>query len=349
MWFKKEFSICLIVFEAMLQAISVQKLRESLEQHGIHSGYPKMHLVSNISESILRIWSGNTVATDISEWIHIGNVKVTYWQCERGILICWQSQIHLTAAQSQRAGYQSSIYAGDTVVTCPLRLVWYWLSKSIQPTICCRYLVKYSQSPSYKPPALAGRAIFPPISQQVYHLRETHLHGVCRSIKLTSLQDASLDCINVNIGQLFHAQMEEYWGHEGSGLVLGYDQNVLIGSIVIKLQNGLLYYHQPFHCAISVEHLGPNCKVKYTNGNQGIMSQSHNIWVQHMESNIHNTFQCQVPAFPVWYICWTPLKQILPFQKPLPAGKTISTLSKRSEKIQQWILYSQAQEYAVVI
>jgi len=32
--------------------------------------------------------------------------------------------------------------------------------------------------------------IIHPVSQQVYHLRETHLRGVCRSIKLTSLRDA---------------------------------------------------------------------------------------------------------------------------------------------------------------
>jgi len=91
-----------------------------------------------------------------------------------------------------------------------------------------------------------------PISQQVHHLRETHVCGVCRSIKLTSLIDASEDFGIPNFGQLFHAQIEEDWGEEICGLVLGYDQNVLIDSIFIKLQNGLLYYYQPFHCPTSV-------------------------------------------------------------------------------------------------
>jgi hypothetical protein len=35
--------------------------------------------------------------------------------------------------------------------------------------------------------------IISPVSQQVYHLGETHLGGVCTSIKLTSLRDASED------------------------------------------------------------------------------------------------------------------------------------------------------------
>jgi hypothetical protein len=101
--------------------------------------------------------------------------------------------------------------------------------------------------------------IIRPVSQQVYHLRETHVRGVCRSIKLTSLRVASEDFGIPNFGQLFRAQIDVDWGHEVSGLVLGYDQNMLIDSIFIKLQNGLLFYRQPFHNLTSVEHLGLDC------------------------------------------------------------------------------------------
>jgi hypothetical protein len=58
---------------------------------------------------------------------------------------------------------------------------------------------------------------------------------VCRSIKLTSLRDASVDFGIPNFGQLFRTQTEDDWGHEVSGLVLGYDQNVLIDSLFIEL------------------------------------------------------------------------------------------------------------------
>ena len=82
---------------------------------------------------------------------------------------------------------------------------------------------------------IENEPIIRPVSQQLYHLRETHVCGVCRSIKLTSLRDASEDFGIPNFGQLFRAQIEEDWGHEVSGLVLGYDQNVLLDSIFIKL------------------------------------------------------------------------------------------------------------------
>jgi len=147
-------------------------------------------------------------------------------------------------------------------------------------------------------------------------------------------------------------RIEEDWGHEVSGLVLGYDQNVLLDIMFHNLQNGLLYYHQPFHCPTSVERLGLDCKVEYTNANQGIMPEAHNIWVQYTQSeenDLDNTFEGRIPSFPVLYFSWTPPNQILQFQECLPAGKASSPLSKRCQKTQQWVLHPQAQEYAVVI
>jgi hypothetical protein len=199
---------------------------------------------------------------------------------------------------------------------------------------------------------IEDKPIIVPGSQQLYHLRETHVRRVCRSIKLTTLRDASEDFGIPHFRQLFHTQIEEDWGHKVSGLVLGYDQNVLLDSIFITLQNGLLYYRQAFHNPTSVEHPGLDCKVEYTNANRGIMPESHNIWVQYTQSednDLDNTFQGQVPSFPVLYFSWTPLNQILQFQELLPAGKALSTLPKRCQMTQQRVLRPQAQEYVVVI
>jgi len=193
--------------------------------------------------------------------------------------------------------------------------------------------------------------IIRPVSQQVYHLRETQVRGVCRSIKLTSLRDASEDFGIPNFVQLFHTRIEEDRGHEVSGLVLGNDHNVLIDSIWIKLQNGLLYYCQPFHCPTSDERLGLDCKVEYTNANQGVMPEAPNIWVQytHIEENdIDNTFQGWIPSFPVLKFSWTWPNQNIQCQEHLPDGKAISTVSKRCNTTHQWVLHPQVQEYAVV-
>jgi hypothetical protein len=78
MQFKKEFSIRLVEFEAWWQAIGIQELQKTIEQCVIQFGYPKMHLVSHIAESIWRMGSGDNFTTDISEQRHIGIVKEAY-------------------------------------------------------------------------------------------------------------------------------------------------------------------------------------------------------------------------------------------------------------------------------
>jgi hypothetical protein len=194
--------------------------------------------------------------------------------------------------------------------------------------------------------------IIRPLSQQLYYLTETDVCGVSRRIKLTLLRDASEDFRIPNFGWRFCAQIDDDWGHEVSGLVLGYDLNVLLNSMFIKLPNGLLYYRQPFHNSTSVESLGLDCKVEYTDANQGIMPEAHNIWVQYTQSeqnDLDNNFQVRVPSFSVSYFSWTPPNPILQFQECLPAGKALLTFSERCQTTQQWVLCPQAQEYAVMI
>jgi hypothetical protein len=166
---------------------------------------------------------------------------------------------------------------------------------------------------------------------------------------LTSLSDASEDFRTLNFGQLFGTQSDDDWAHEVTGLVLGYDQNLILDSIFTKLQNGLFYNSQPFHCPTAVERLGHNCKVEYPVTNQGIMPDSHYIWVQYTASDLNNSFQRQVPAFPVLFFSWTPPDLIIQFHERLRTRKTIPALSKRCKMIPQWILFPQLQEYAVVI
>jgi len=134
--------------------------------------------------------------------------------------------------------------------------------------------------------------------------------------------------------------------------VLGYDQNVLIDSIFNKLQNGLLYYCHPFHCPTSIECLGLDCKIEYSNANQGIMPETHNIWVQYRQSEENGldiTFQGQSLFLPAIYLSWTPPNHVIQFPECLPVGKAISTFCRRCKKTQQWVLRPQVQEYVVVI
>jgi len=252
MRFTKEFSIRLVEFEAWWQAIRLQELGKTTEQHVIHFGCPKLHFMSHMLDSIQRIGSGDNFTTDISERLHIGNVKEAY-RCTNKVNYIQQMVKH-------NDQYTGLYYTAETLSYHALQ-GWYdihsakvfnlllgadtWWNTRRAHLLCLHHCQK---EPSFRP-----------VSQQVHHMRETHIH---RSIKLTSLRDASVGFGITNFGQLFCTQIEDDWRHEVAGLVLGYDQNVLIDSIFIKLQNGLLYYCQPFHCPTSVERLGLDCKVK---------------------------------------------------------------------------------------
>jgi len=334
-----EFSICLIEFESWLETIGIQALRETIEQRVIHFGYHKMHPVSHISESIRQMGSGDNFTTDISERLHIAIVTEAY-QSSNEVTYIRQTVMH----NHQCTGLD---YMEETLSRLALE-TWHnidsakgldLLSATDKWRSTCRACLLRLQT-------IQNGPIIHPVAQQVYYLRETHVRRVCRINKLPSVRDASEDIGISKFGQLFHTKIEEDWGHEVCGLVLRYDQNVVLYSIFIKLLNGLLYYRQPFHNPTSVEDLGHDCKVEYATANQGIIPEAHNIWVQYTQSeenDLDNTFQGRIPSFAVLYFSWIPPNQILKFQWRLPAGNVILTFSKRGNITQQWVFHPQAQ------
>ena len=343
--FKKEYSIRMIEFEAWWESMRIQAFWKTIKQCVIHSGYPKMHLVSHISESIWRMRSGGNFNPVISKSLHIANVKEAYRSSNK-VNYIWQ----ILKPNDLCTGVDCM---EETLSYLALQ-GWYDINFAqgfnLMSATDKRRCSHSAHQLHFQ--TIEHELFIRPVSQQVYHLRETHIRRVCRSIILTSLRDQSEDFRMPNFGPLFNTQIEGDWWHKVSWLVLGYDQNLLLHSIFVKLQNGLLYFHQPFHNPTSVKHLGLDCNVEYTNANQGILPEAHKIWVQYMqceENDLDNTFQGQIPCIPVLYFCWTPPNQILQLQECWPAGKTLLTFSKRCKKTQHWVLRPQAQEYAVVI
>jgi len=241
MQFTKGCSILLVEFEARWQAIGIQELQKTIEQRVIHFGYPMIYLVSHISQSIRRMGSGNNFTTHISEWPHFGNVKQAYRSTTKAKYIQ-----HMLKHNDLCTGLD---YMEEILSYLALQ-GWY----NIDPAKVFNLLLAADKWQNTRQAHLLRihhcqkEQLFCPISQQGHHLRGSYVRGVCRSMTLTSPRDGSVDFGIPNFEQLFRTQIEDDWGHEVSGLVLGYDHNVLIYSVLIKLQNGLLYSSQPFHC-----------------------------------------------------------------------------------------------------
>jgi len=289
--------------------------------------------------------SGDNFTTDISERLHIANVKVASQSSSKVNYIQQMLKHNDRCTGLDYMEETLSYIALQGLDDVDSAKVFNQLSNTDKRGSTRRaHLLRLQR--------IQDEPIIHPVSQQLYHLRETHVCSVCRSIKITSLRDASEDFGIGNFGQLLCTRIEEDWGHKVSGLVLGYDQNVLLYNKFIKLQNKLLHYCEPFHNPTSVERLRLDCKVEYTNANQGIMPEAHNILVQYTQSeekDLGNTFQGRVPSFPALFFSWTPPNQIIQFQERLPARKALPIFSKIWQTTQQWVLRPQAQEYAWVI
>jgi len=342
---KKECSILLIELIAPWETFGILALQKTIAHRVIHFGYIKMLLVSHISQSIHQMGSGDNFTTDISERLNITHVKEAFRPSNKVNYIrpmlkhieqCpGLDYIEKTLSYLALQGW----YDTDSAKVLNLLSATDKRHNTHGAHLLCLQMIQDE-------PCIC------PVSQHVYYLRDTHVRGACRSIKLLPLRDASEDFKIPNFGQLFCAQIEEDWGHKVCGLGLGYDQNVLIASICITLQNGLLYDRQPIHNRTSVGHLGLDCKVENTNTNQGIMPEAHNICVQYMQSeenDLNNTFRGRIISVPGLYFSWTPPNWILHFPERLTAGKAISTFSRRCKITQYGVLYPQIQEYMVVI
>jgi len=160
--------------------------------------------------------SGDNFTTDISERLHIANVKEAYRSSNK---VNYIRQMFMHNDRCTGLDYMEetlSYLALQGWYDIDSAKVFNLLSATNQRRSTCRAHLLRLQT-------IQNELIIRTVSQQVYHLNEMHVRGVCRSIKLTSLRDASADFGIPNFGRLFRAQIEEDWGHEVSGLVLGYD------------------------------------------------------------------------------------------------------------------------------
>jgi len=146
--------------------------------------------------------------------------------------------------------------------------------------------------------------------------------------------------------------MGKDWGLQVNRLLLSHYENVLQENLIIQFQNCQFHCYQPFERANSVYYLGLEFIVEYTNGNQGIMPESHNNRVQCMpskENHLHNIFKLSVPACPGINFRSIPWNLTFHLQESLSARNMISTYSRRFKKTQWCVLSAQTWQYEVVI
>jgi len=130
--------------------------------------------------------SGDNYTTVISELVHIGNFKEAYLSTIEA------NYIGLILKQMDRC--TGLDYMEETL--CPLALKGWCNIDSAQGfnQLSAADKLRNARRAHALPLQHSQDETFSlPVSHQVHHLRETHVHRVCKSIKLTSLSDGSVD------------------------------------------------------------------------------------------------------------------------------------------------------------
>jgi hypothetical protein len=171
-------------------------------------------IVSHISESIRQMDSCDNVPTDLSEQLHIANVNEAYWSRNKVNYILQMLKHNDRCTGLDYTEETLSYLALQGWYNIDFAKVFNLLSTTDKwQTTYTTHLLRLQ--------IIEDEPYICPVLQQLYHLREIHICGVCRRFKWTLLGDPSEDFRISNFGKLRWAQIEEECGHKVHGLVVG--------------------------------------------------------------------------------------------------------------------------------
>jgi len=127
--FQKQLSIPLMEFEAGCEAMRSHEVWKTIELGVSHFGYLTMHLVSQISQSILPMGCGDNFTTTISEWLHISNVKRYIILPTRWVTFnrCWSRMTSVLVLTIWRRDGGTLTFKNCTVLTLEMCSTYYLL------------------------------------------------------------------------------------------------------------------------------------------------------------------------------------------------------------------------------
>jgi hypothetical protein len=137
--------------------------------------------------------SGDNFATDISEWLHIASVTEGYRSSNKVNYIQQMLKDNDRCTGLDYMEETLSYLALKGWYNVDFAKVFNLLSATDKRRSTCSAHLLRNQTIQDEP-------IIRPVSERVYHLRETHVRGVRRSIKITSLRDTSEDFGVPNFG-----------------------------------------------------------------------------------------------------------------------------------------------------
>jgi hypothetical protein len=295
---------------------------ERLRVEVFHFQFPKMHLLSHISDSIRRMGSPDNFSTDVSELLHVEMVKEAYRSTNRvdfeKQMLWYNDRYTGLAYMIQTLEYLAlhGSFDSDTARTLGLtsreerlRSTRYArLRQAAAGNAGSRLGVEAGLEPNprsvpqYIPTAIPESKARPGIREL---RRQTVLAGRVRTIKPLSLKAAAIRFGINDFPAIFRQQIVAIWGEHLTERILGPDET-FADQVRIELYNSVANFYQPFQRPREVQKRFMRCGVSSGDGKRPAVT--HNVWVRVNPDRAQDAFQGRKVCTPLMYFSYTPPK-----------------------------------------
>jgi len=280
-----------------------------------------MHILSHSSNSLRQMGSPDNFSNNISELLHIENVKEAYRPSNRVQYkeqMLWYNDRHSGIAymvQTLEHLALNGIYDHDTarvlgMQTQNARLLSTRLARHRErgPEIG-QHAFRASSRPSQNlAPAISLQIQVPERKKRVDQvIQQTRLAGRARGIKQLSLSEAADQLSIPDLLVLFRDYVEKLWGQSVAERVLS-RRATYAESTMIEIYNAVANYFQPFQCPLEIERRWLRC-TKEGGKNKPL---SHDIWVRESQDSDKDSFQERKSCNPLLYFSFSPSTAIIP-------------------------------------
>jgi len=294
--------------------------KEKLEPAIYHFQFPKMDMLGHVSNSISQMGSPDNFSTDISELLHIENIKEAYGtsnrvQYEEEML--WYNDRHTGIAymvQTLEYLALSRIYDHDTAKVLGMqtqneRLLSTRFARHRKrgPEIR-QHAFRASSRPSQDLAPLISLTIqVPERKQRVdWVIQRTRLAGRARGIKQLSLSKAADRFSIPDLPVPFRDYLEKLGGQRVAERVLG-RRETHAESTLIEIYNSVANYFQPFQRPLEIERRLLRC-TKEVGKNEPL---SQDIWVRESNDRDKDSFQGRKTCKPLLYFSFSPSNALI--------------------------------------
>jgi hypothetical protein len=342
--FQQAMTVQRLKYDEEWEARKGPSLRKQLETEHFHFGLPKMHLLSHYREFIVQMGSPDNYTTDISERLHITNVKNPYRGSNR---VDFLRQILLHNDRHTSIAYMEQTLKWlamkgwhDADSAAVLNLMSPQDKRQMTRRARHRRILANQPDPSIQPASrpplrFQGSQICAPSE----HFRRMSLAAAAGVLKIS------------NLPSLVEEYLNQLWGREVVSLIWGPD-DLFQEALLVTVHNKVASFAMDFHVPEDVNKVRLDCTINNRPSQVAIHKcPAQSIWARVADNDLNeDTFRGRRPTFPLLYFTFTPPLRILEISDWIArVGGKLATHAHFVPSLQSWVKRPSLLELAIGI